>query len=1097
MLLKKFRINLLMILIPLVGIFVASLLYATVTWGKYGTTLELDQHIKKSEILGTLLKSLSSEMICAAKMSNDLKNLAKECQNYRNQTDIALEKITAYDNTIPIPQQVKNLFIDTASKKADISIFQEKNLRKNLQDIRDKMDSGFQLPIDKLLSGEYQHQLIIPIQSYLEKSNLYGYSEDKPYLSLDSLLFKYRLDSLYDTIFGTYFLANNQMFSSENFSLWDSYATLSALPELNELKNIPMVKESLFGVFASKQTQLIVDKVDNMRIDMLLSRDGGNSETTMEEWLSYNDKKHKLYDNAQSETLGYLNTKTLNDIRRSEIMLMVSIPVALLSLVLFLLFLKKYFERLRRENEALKIVLADIATLTSETQKEVATSAEILRDFSDKENIYKYIGSILTLLRLKEQQADEANGAKDLFLANMSHEIRTPLNGIVGFTQLLKETNMSDDQHEFVNIIENSSDNLLAIVSDILDLSKINAHKMEFEHIGFDIFEKVESAVETFSAKADEKEIELSVAIDPTLPKHFMGDPTKLSQVLINLMGNAIKFTPHNGNISLSVDKIDTDEEYCKIRFGVKDSGIGISEEQKEKIFQAFTQADSSTSREFGGTGLGLTISSSIVAHMGGKLDVLSSPNEGAEFYFEVKLEMSSATKSTPYPQYNELTVGLALHDIQVKRTSDEVLHRYLTHLDIKPKLYSIGSILGSFDSMDLPEILFVNHADIKDNVTLQRLLALDTHIVLMSTGALKRKLENQDLASLKVVYKPMTMSKTVRMVENYHKPHLNEAAIDNKKLSTKQFSHIHALVAEDNLINQKLIKVTLENFGMTVTLASNGQEVYEARTAGQYDIIFMDIQMPIMNGIEATEAILGYEADNGIEHIPIIALTANALKGDKEKYLQAGMDGYASKPLNLLELRAIVAELFLSGEKKGKSQPQPQPHKQAPLASKAPISHSRNVDETIIIQPTVDILLPKATHESKKDFEHKKTTKSKKHHKEKKNKKSSAILLYNQIPLQSNVYSSIFSGLGYSVDVVQNGDQFLDKLENNPYAYAAFDCDCFEGMPCMIADIIRKSDSIPIVFVKSKTLSEDFCSQIVEKKADLETIKNKLESAW
>lgn len=917
MILKRIRVNPLMILIPLVAFFVLALFFTSTTWGRYGTALELRQHLERNELLKSLEQSISKEIICTSKMSSDPKNLIRECQKNRNQTDIALEEITQYDNTAPLPQKINNLFSTSASEKSKILIFGEKKLRKKLQDTRDSIDSKKELSLNTLLRGEYQRQFIVPIQNYWEKTNLYGERNDKPYLGFLSNLAKRYASAVEDAAYGAYFLANVEVFSSENFSLWDSHATYSAFPELKEFKNIPLIKESLFPVFNSKDSQAVVDKVDNMHIDMLLSRNSRDYETTMAEWIRYNEKKQSLYDKAESITLTYLTEKNNNEVETSEMILTAGVPLILLSIILFWFTLKKYFERLKREDKALRNMMKDIEILTAESRKEIETAKGVLGDFTDKESIYNYIGSILHLLHEKELQAEEANSTKDQFLANMSHEIRTPLNGIIGFTQLLKDTILTSDQQEFVNIIENSSDNLVAIVSDILDISKIRAGKIELENISFDMFDKVESAIETFAAKADEKKIELSVHIDQTLPRNFMGDPTKLSQVLINLVSNAIKFTPISGTINLSVKKMAEDEDGCTIHFGVKDSGVGVSEEQKKKIFQAFTQADSSTSREFGGTGLGLTISTSIVEHMGGKLDVRSVPPEGAEFFFSLYLKKDKETKELSYPVYKHLAVGLVLPDPENKKAAVQAMMHYVTHLGTTLKLYSFDEILDSKNLLAMPDILFVNHADILENRTLERLSLLDIHIVLMTTGGLKRSTSVREQKHFKMIHKPMTIAKTERMLSSWNLGDNQQVLKEESKPSIVKFSHMHALVAEDNLINQKLMMVILENFGIKVTLAHNGQEAFEYRQKNDYDIIFMDIQMPIMDGMEATEAILKYEAKKGLAHIPIIALTANAINGDREKYMQAGMDAYASKPINLLELRTIITEVSLKNKKK------------------------------------------------------------------------------------------------------------------------------------------------------------------------------------
>jgi len=407
----------------------------------------------------------------------------------------------------------------------------------------------------------------------------------------------------------------------------------------------------------------------------------------------------------------------------------------------------------------------------------------------DTEEKYKLLERKFKAISEKADKLEHEKKTTEMFLASMSHEIRTPLNGIIGLSEVLDKTPLTEEQKEFVSIIRESSNNLRVIVNDILDVSKMNAGKMELENISFDLFTKIEASVGIFTPKIEEKGISLDLSIDPKIPRQVIGDPTRLSQVIINLVSNALKFTDQGGKIEVSADFILKEEGAVSYKISVSDSGIGMTQEQQEKIFDAYSQATVSTTRKSGGTGLGLTISSKIIKSMGGELKVESEEGEGATFFFVL--------------------------------------------------------------TMDIAEI-----------------------------------------PSVETVVK-------------------EEEKVEEKK----NFDDLHILVAEDNPINQKLIKIVLENFGLNVTLTANGQEAYDARVSGTYDMVFMDIQMPIMGGVEATHEILKYEEKNGLAHIPIIALTANALAGDKEKYMAEGMDGYATKPLDVKVLETLITHYCNVGD--------------------------------------------------------------------------------------------------------------------------------------------------------------------------------------
>ena len=1108
MAISRIRINLLVVIIPLITLFAIGGYFAFVTWGKYSGELELKQYINKIDVLQSLEQAVTQEAICTSKMSASPESLKDECQDARDTTDLAMSKfIEGSDKNTLLEEFFSILGSSNESNLSENILFDEKNPKNLLNNIRYGLDTAEELKIAMILQGEYYKKIINPIQKYWDNVEKFADIGNKDSLKLILDLNKYYTYSATEAIFGTYFIANKKIFNSGDLAKWDKYITLSTLPEESIYSTVPSLRNDLLELFSSEDTMKIIDNIDSIRIDILLSHSTGEYESDIENWIELNHKKQNLFSVAIKNTLGYLSEKVSRTINRHQILFLSSIAVIFLSLILFIYTIKRFFRRYNEEEEALKKMMQEIDNLNADGRSELTSSDNILSDFSDKKQIYAYISSILKLLHQKELQAEEANTAKDLFLANMSHEIRTPLNGIVGFTQLLKESPLTPDQQEFISIIENSSDNLLAIVSDILDLSKISANKMELEDIGFDIFEKVESAVETFVAKADEKRIELGVFIEPSLPKYFIGDPTKLSQVLINLISNAIKFTPTDGTIDIFVKEIASDDSTVSIRFGVQDSGIGITQEQKIKIFQAFTQADSSTSREFGGTGLGLTISRTIINYMGGDLDVTSTPNEGAEFFFTISLQRDSSIKDTIYPTFDNLTVGLAVPDTSVERQIDHNLEAYIKHLGTTLRIYSYDEIFGHSDTIGLPDVLFVDHHYAKKPELVERFSKLDTFIVLMTTGSLKRIVDSHSHNFIKMVHKPITIGKTIRMLEGYTLGEEVLASNEDNSLKTDQFNHIHALVAEDNLINQKLILVTLENFGLEVTLASNGKEALDHRMKSEYDIIFMDIQMPIMNGMEATQAILDYEAKENLKHIPIIALTANALKGDKEKYIKAGMDNYASKPLNLIELKKIIGDYFPEDEK---IEPEDEELEDEELEDEK-LENEELEDEEFEEEELEDEEFEEEEFEEEEledeefedeefeeeeleeeELEEEIKTPSKKEYK---HNDTNKIILYNKMVLQSQVYRSVLTGLGYEVEIVKDDDSFLDSIENTPYQYALYDSHCFEGVPCMIVDIIRDSGAIPIIFVDTKP-TDEFCAEVLARGAELDVIQKTLHNA-
>jgi signal transduction histidine kinase/CheY-like chemotaxis protein len=692
--------------------------------------------------------------------------------------------------------------------------------------------------------------------------------------------------------------------------------------------------------------------------------------------------------------------------------------------------------RISKEDEVLAKIVSSIEQLTLDKYTDDDTIPQIPKNLSNKQAVYAYLESILKLLYRKEMEAEEANRAKSLFLANMSHEIRTPLNGIIGFTELIKNTELTEEQREFASIIETSSENLLSIINDILDISKINAEKMELEETSFDLRETVETVAEILHAKAEEKNIILGIYIDPNINRYRIGDPAKISQILTNLVGNALKFTPSYGCISIFVEKIPNGSETEKLRFSVKDTGIGISEENKEKIFDAFSQADSSTSRKFGGTGLGLAISSQMTALMGGRLKVESKEGKGSTFYFTIELNEDTTKTAKPLPKLSGKKIGLALPVKNIYRDVDQFLIMYLKALDVSVDIYYYDDIFNKKSNVIMPDIMIFYHQYARYEHELDDIASFSCPVLLITSGALKGRINPTIHQFEATVTTPLTLDKLI------HALHIifNGTAVKTtiKRKEKLCFNELNILVAEDNSINQKLIKKILNSFGLNVTLASNGKEALRLRKENDYDMIFMDIQMPEMNGIEATKSILQYEKINRLKHIPIIALTANALAGDREKYIEIGMDNYLSKPLQLDKLESLLGQYF-----------------------------PRQAINDINIPQKV---LPNKILQSK---EHKSIN-------EDTNKKETSIdvLVYTSTSLLTRIYEKILLGMDLTVETVTDTNMMLDKIESRKYKYIVYEEDGFGKMRNLVYDLIKDSGAIPIVLIANEDEYREFPSQ-------------------
>jgi len=529
-------------------------------------------------------------------------------------------------------------------------------------------------------------------------------------------------------------------------------------------------------------------------------------------------------------------------------------------------------------------------------------------DLDSSEGIRKAYDLLRTLVeqaREDRNSALEESEAKSLFLANMSHEIRTPMNGIIGFTELLRSTDLTEEQQEYASIIDKSSKNLLNIINNILDLSRIESKKVEVEHVVFDTYEELDETVDSFGVAAAEKEIDFNYFIDPNISPKLKGDPGKIHEILNNLLSNAVKFTERGGEIDVEIRKVGQNENGSSlIAFMVRDTGIGMNEEQIQNIFQPFAQADSTITRKYGGTGLGLTLSKEYIELMGGKLEVESQPGVGSTFRFTLPLD--EIQSDTP-------DLKGAFDDLKFCRPKTELTSRLYGYLDEYAEYFGMqffnidnGAELLQYLTENRCSNVLVDYDALSDSMR-EALEHVDRNrLLILAQLSAQQEIERYGLPKEHVIFKPLTYTKLLDILRSVAQYEIEEKKPKKAPRIHTRF-HGKVLVVEDNVINQKLVKNILEGLGLEVDIAQNGLEAVEMREKGDYDLLFMDIQMPVMDGVEATHRILENEEKEKRSHVPIVALTANALKGDRERFLAEGMDEYISKPIEMSELIYIL----------------------------------------------------------------------------------------------------------------------------------------------------------------------------------------------
>ncbi|RLA83228.1 MAG: hypothetical protein DRG78_04970, partial [Epsilonproteobacteria bacterium] len=463
---------------------------------------------------------------------------------------------------------------------------------------------------------------------------------------------------------------------------------------------------------------------------------------------------------------------------------------------------------------------------------------------------------------------------------------------IIGFTKILKRSELEKKESNYINVIDKSAENLLGIVNDILDISKIENGSLVCEKIEFNPFKEFNLIVDLFIAKADESNINIISYIDPKILQKIIGDPLRIKQVLSNLMSNAIKFSKNDSEIVLDIKLTSQDKESCKIRFSVKDSGIGISPDKQKAIFQEFTQADDSTSREYGGTGLGLSISNKIVQTLGSIIEVTSKEGEGSEFYFELQYQITESNNKN-LEELNKLNIAI----VESENIDNYHYNELKTYLDYLTNLTIYKNCLD-IENLNNIDLIIIDETKIDDNMISFNEIRNNKILVLSYEKTKCEELKNATILNI-----PFNRS----VISDFLVSLLNQEniSLEIKNENYTQFSG-SILVAEDHLVNQQLISMLLELRGISYTIASNGQEAVDLFKLNSYDMILMDINMPIKNGKEATKEIIEYEQIKDIQHTPIVALTSNAIEVDKEETMKIGFDDYLLKPVDEIKLDGV-----------------------------------------------------------------------------------------------------------------------------------------------------------------------------------------------
>jgi len=705
-----------------------------------------------------------------------------------------------------------------------------------------------------------------------------------------------------------------------------------------------------------------------------------------------------------------------------QVTMFISATTLLFSLLIVYLKRDYFFLEEKHDTIALENLLEEIKHSSDEEKSK--QFKQMLKDENHTE-IYRLISNMIIELQESQKATEEANKIKTLFLSNMSHEIRTPITGIVGFTDFLSSSKLDREQKEFVDIIRKSSKDLLTLVNNILDVSHLESGKMNINSTTFNIIEEFEKLISIYTFDVRDKELDFQVWIDPELNTVLLhSDIEKIKQVIMNLISNAIKFSNKGAKVELNISKKASSTKSCAdIEFVVSDTGIGIDEEHKKMVFRLFNQADSSNTRAYQGIGLGLSIADQLVKLLGSKLHLESKVDEGTKVSFTLALKQEK--------NFNKKINSSS--SIAIYAPEDTHEHKTYTHLlayllsNQKNSVHSFNTFVeckdAKLDSFDIL-YLYYDEINVEELKRIVALYSLEKNIVLVTKISNREKILDIAPIFTQVIYEPITLPKV-------------EHSLSHKKIVTfvkEDDFALHVLIVEDNVINQKVIKHTLKGLGVTSDIADNGKIGVEMFQKKQYDMVFMDIQMPVMNGVVATKEIIAYEERYNLDHTPIVAVTTNALKGDRELYLKSGMDEYIAKPISAEKFVSVIKQFY--------------------------------ADKKVLNQEL---------SEASKD-----------------------ILLYKKVPTEAKVLSTLLTGHNYSVDLAKSREEFYYKMKNKNYKLFLLDKNSVNREDeILINEIInRKMPTLFLMGEKSILSASDVneYTKIMYEKSNFMTIHEQIE---
>lgn len=862
------------------------------TWKKYSQTSSLKIQLNNVELLQSLEYSVLNEIVCVATMSQNANFMKKVCTPTEKTTDSVIDEIL--------------------TQQEDTSLHA---LKQVVATMRSKIKNSANIAVEKLVNGDLDREISTLIEKYKIKfkdNNILH--EEKEFIRLFFDISDISRATASEKALVSYYLSLQKSIPNKNLIYWDERVSHADVLE-SKSENVPYLNDYI----KDEAFQSLLRSIEDVRIDVMSNASSGLYRYDVSTWVGLINKKQKVLNTIETKILDYIYGVVDRNNKNTSLLLLLSIASLMLALLgLWLLY--SLWKNLNIKNNFLSGLLTKVSTLSGDGEMK-----NLSVNNKNQKVAYAYISSSFETLYDKESKSNHDNKSNRLFLDNMSYEISSPLDAISGYTKLLKETPLNAEQNDYLEVIEDSFENLDAALKKIINDDTMEVQKLVIENHSFDMIRKVEFVTEAYVMKADKEDIVLGLYLDPMLSDKVSGDGAKLSQVLTSLVDNALESSKAYDSVNIFVEKLHGDNELVTIKFSIQDQGLGYTEDELVEINKALKNTYSTESIPNFDT-KNLSKSNKIIKRMGGKLELTSKKGEGSTFYFVLSFEKDTSENTELLPTFDGMRVGLALPIRDIERQVDHNLEAYIKYLGARFEIYYYDTLFSEENDIELPELMFFYHNYARLEGELEQFSKLSCSTVMISSGALRARINADKYNFSSIVYGPISMRKIIRtfadskldmplLVQNDTSTTSTTTdttdIIDTKEdiETSTEFENIHALVVLDNEISQKIIVDILNNLSIDVTVATECEKAFSLRQEEDFDIIFMDMDMSAMKGHECTSKILYYEGINQLKHVPIVALDKNEENNDDITNKKLGIDDFISKPFESDKIYAIIKE--------------------------------------------------------------------------------------------------------------------------------------------------------------------------------------------